>query len=51
MTFLKGIDPKNEHCRELQTGLYFPDAHLLSTADGLLRGTDEFLRIMESFVD
>lgn len=46
VTFLKAVDPQNEHCRALQPGLYFPDAHLLPMADGMLQGKDEFLRIM-----
>lgn len=46
VTFLKATDPKNEYCRELQPGPYFPDAHLLLMADGLLQGKDEFLRII-----
>lgn len=40
VTFYKAIDPKNEYCGELQPGLYFPDAHLLSVADGLLQGSE-----------
>lgn len=37
---LKSHWSKNEYCRELQPGLYFPDAHLLSMADGLLQGNE-----------
>lgn len=48
---LKAIDPKSEYCRELQPRLYFPDTHLLLMADGLPQGKDEFLRIVDSFVD
>lgn len=38
MTFWKPLIQKNEYCRELQPGLYFPDAHLLLMADGCAAG-------------
>lgn len=37
----KSIDPKNEKCRELQPGLYFPGVPLLSMADALLQGNEK----------